>query len=315
LSVSRGTEDIATYANVALIYNPFARGMTTKRGDRLEGATQLLSESGRRVYPVATRGPGTGGEIAREKVQSGADLILVAGGDGTVNEVMNGMVHTAVPLGVLPGGTANVLATELGIRGRMEKVARCVREWIPRRVSVGLLHASSGMISRYFLLMAGVGFDAHIVNSVHPGLKRQHGTLSYWMAGFGELGRRLEEFDVRVNGRSFRCSFALASRVRSYGGSVAIARHASLFSDDFGVVLLEGSNTFRYLKYLAGVLTNRLERMEGISFLRAERIEFSGPADQRVHVQVDGEAAGYLPASVEIVPDALTLLTPAPFAG
>jgi diacylglycerol kinase (ATP) len=263
---------------------------------------------------VATHGPGTAGEIARTSVCGGADLILVAGGDGTINEALNGMIHSDVPMGILPGGTANVLAVELGIGFHIEKATRQLADWIPRRMPAGLLHASGG-ISRCFVSMAGIGFDAHIVSNVHPGLKRQHGKLSYWIAGFRELGRTLDEFDARIDGRSLRCSFVLASRVRNYGGTVEIARHASLLTDDFGVVVCEGSNPFRYLKYLAGVFSRTLNRMTGISFLRAENLELSNLDDRPVYIQVDGELVGRLPASVSIVPDALTLLVPPQFVG
>lgn len=264
---------------------------------------------------MPTRGPGTAGGIAQQSIRDGADLILVAGGDGTVNEALNGIVPASVPLGIIPTGTANVLACELGLRGGMARVARQVSEWVPRRVSVGLLRTGSGAISRYFLLMAGIGFDAHIVYSLDPALKKQHGKLSYWITGLREMGRKLEQFEVRAGDRSYSCSFALASRVRNYGGTFEIARQASILRDDFALVLLAGANSLRYLQYLAGVVTGKLEGMKGISTLHARSIEVYGPAHQRVYVQVDGEAAGRLPATIEIVPDALTLLVPPAFKG
>ncbi len=278
---------------------------------RVERAVAALREAGHKLTATATRGSGSAAGIARDCIREGADLILVAGGDGAINEVLNGMIHEAVPLGILPAGTGNVLATELGLRGPMEDIARRVGEWIPTRLCAGLLTSDIGPVHRYFLMMAGVGFDARIVTRLDPGLKRSHGKLSYWITGSRELGRKLDEFEVRLNEKTSRVTFALASRVRNYGGSVNITRHAGLLRDDFGLALFEGQDTFRYLKYLAGALLNRLAPMSGVSILHVKSAEFHPCGEVPVYVEVDGELAGQLPARIEIVPDALTLLTPA----
>jgi diacylglycerol kinase (ATP) len=315
LGHSRGRAPIATYRQGFLVYNPSARGLEGQSVKRIDRALAALHSAGHCVSAVQTQGRGTASGIARECVRGGADLILVAGGDGTINEVANGMIHEAVPLGILPAGTGNVLATELGLRGRLDQVARQVGDWVPWRIGAGLLIADGGAVHRHFLMMAGVGFDAPIIRRVDPALKKNYGTLSYWIAGLGELNRELDEFEVWLDGASRRCTFALASRVRNYGGTVEIARHAGLLREDFGVVLLEGRNTFLYLEYLAGVLADRLGAMSGASVLHAKRIEFRPGGGAPVYVQVDGELAGQLPAKVEIVPDALTLLAPPGFLG
>jgi diacylglycerol kinase family enzyme len=162
-------------------------------------------------------------------------------------------------------------------------------------------------------MMAGVGLDAHIVYNLDLNLKAAWGKLAYWYAGFGNIGRKLASFDVRVDGRTLRSSFALASRVRNYGGDLEIARNASLLDNEFEMVLFEGENASGYLKYLAGVLLRRAEGMQGVSVLRVRSAEFLAPADSRVYVQVDGEYAGRLPARVEIVDSSLTLLVPPEF--
>jgi diacylglycerol kinase (ATP) len=124
------------------------------------------------------------------------------------------------------------------------------------------------------------------------------------------MGRRLEEFSVTIDDRSYRCSFALVSKVRNYGGDLEIARNTSLFDDQFEVVLFQGQNSVRYVQYFLGVLLNRLQGMEGVSILRARKLHLSPVRDTRVHMQVDGEYAGHLPGSVEVVKDAITLLLP-----
>lgn len=241
----------------------------------------------------------------------GADLVLAAGGDGTINEVVEGMVNSTVPLGILPAGTANVLAAELGIGLDMMAAAERVPACIPQRISVGrLFHTNGGLQSRYFLLMAGVGFDAQIVYNISASLKTKLGKGAYWIGGLSQLGRKLEEFQVEVEDRVVTCSFALISKVRNYGGNFQIARNTSLLDDHFEVVLFEGRNSVRYLKYLAGIAARRVSGMAGVSVVRSQKVLLSASPETRVYIQVDGEYAGRLPAKVEIVSDALTLLVP-----
>src|SRR5207248_1624497 len=108
-------------------------------------------------------------------------------------------------------------------------------------------------------------------------------------------------------------SFALITKVRNYGGDLQIARRVNMLDDQFEVVLFAGARATRYLKYLSGVAANRLAGMSGVTILRAREAVFSAASDDRVHIQIDGEYAGRLPGKVEIVPDALTLLTPASY--
>ncbi len=306
--------EIAGYRDVTLIYNPCAGALRWRRRSRVRAAVAVLEAHGYRVTVRPTTGPGTAGTLARERLEAGSDLILALGGDGTLNEVANGMVGSAVPLGMLPAGTANVLAREVGLGANALEAARRIPECVPQRVAVGRLRTDGGARSRHFLLMAGVGFDGHIVYHLHLGLKSKLGQLAYWVGSLRQVFRRPEEFDVRIGERRFRCSFALASRVRNYAGYLEIARHASILGSDFAVVLFEGRSTFRYYaRYLPAVLAGSLPQVKGITVLRAGKLTFSAAGDQPIHVQVDGEYAGRLPASVEVVPEALTLLVPPEF--
>lgn len=278
-------------------------------------AVGLLEAQGYRVTAVPTTGPGTAGVLAREGIEAGSDLILALGGDGTLNEAANGMVGASVPLGVLPAGTANVLARELGLGCNALRAARRIPECVPQRVAVGLLRMDGGARSRYFLLMAGVGFDGHIVYHLNLDLKSKLGQIAYWAGSLRQMVRRPEEFEVQIGDRRMRCSFALASRTRNYAGHLEIARHASLASNDLAVVLFEGRSTFRYYtKYLPAVLSGRLPRTSGVTVVRATHLTCTASEETPVYVQVDGEYAGRLPATVEVVPDALTLLAPPEFA-
>jgi diacylglycerol kinase (ATP) len=278
----------------------------------------LLDARGITVDSIATSGPGHAGEIARCAVDRGADLILVAGGDGTINEAVNGMAHSGVPLGILPAGTANVLASELGVGKTMERAAASLASCTPERVALGLLAnaatSSNGMDQgRHFLLMAGAGLDADIVFGLNSRMKEPLGKGAYWIGGFSKIGRRIPEFTVRAEGREYRASFALASRVRNYGGDLEIAPTISLLDDEFELVLFEGESSLGFLKYMLAVVVHQQQTMPGITILRTRQVEFSASGDLPIHVQVDGEYSGLAPARVEIVPNALTLLVPPGF--
>jgi len=289
----------------------------------VERAHKTLVHQGHNVTMCPTTGPFSAGEIAREQIARGADLIVVAGGDGTINEAAEGMIGSPVPLGILPFGTANVLAMELSLGHDPVRSARRIGELRPLRISVGRLTcegvgqsarlpangAGRTAAPRHFLLMAGIGLDAYIVHRVDARLKARAGKMAYWVAGWSLVGRRLAQFDVEIEGAPRRCSFALFSRVRNYGGDFEIAKSVRLTDDTFEAVLFEGETTTPYVKYFAGMALNRIRGLRGVEVTRTDRVRLeqrNGP----VFVQVDGELAGTLPAEIRIVPDALTLLVP-----
>ena len=224
------------------------------------------------------------------------------------------MAHSAIPLAILPAGTANVLATEMKLGLNIERAAARLAECRPRRVSLGHVTCDGGRVARHFLLMAGAGFDAHIVYHLHGPLKARAGKLAYWAAAWSQVGRELPQIRVEAAGRRYDCSFALLSKVRNYGGDFEIAREATLFDDEFELALFEGRSTARYLKYLFGIALRRLEKTKGVTQFRAAHVTLTCTEDPRVYVQIDGEYAGRLPAEIKIVPDALTLLVPPEYA-
>jgi diacylglycerol kinase family enzyme len=263
-----------------------------------------LARGGLAPRLLPTTQPGHAADLAREAIAGGADLVIVLGGDGTVNEAIQGLANSSVPLAVLPGGTANVLAMETGLGSRPERAAARLAECHPVPVALGRVTQPGG--SRYFLLMCGVGFDATVVYDVHAGLKAALGKLAYWLAGMAQARRRVVPLEVRLEGQIRSCGFALISRVRNYGGDLEIARGASLLRDDFEVVLFEGSNPLRYAWYMLGVATRRVQGMQGVHTYRSRSVEILS----RAPAQVDGEFIGRGSLCVEVVPGALTLLLP-----
>jgi len=231
------------------------------------------------------------------------------GGDGTLNEVLNGIVGSPVRLGFIPGGTANVFACETGISRNPIRAAEAILRYSPVRVAAGKV-SPAGAPPRHFLLMAGAGLDRAVIDKVDHGIKKSHGKVAYWLAGLSMFGARLPQMIVRVNGHSTRTGFVLVARVRNYGGDLAIAAGASLARPDFEVVTFKGKTTLPYFLYLTGALFGAVESLPGVYVTGTEVIALQGPAGQSIGMQIDGEAYGQLPATLEIVPDAVTLLVP-----
>ena len=300
----------SSYRHAVIIYNPFA-GRLTRAARTLERSIEILARQGTKALLVPTTGPNTAAVLAKRHIEQGADLILAAGGDGTINEIVNGMANSSIPLGILPGGTANVLAHEIGMNSSVERAAAALPKLAPRRITLGLL--SGPDFKRYFLSMAGVGLDAQIVYNLNLDLKAAAGKLAYYAAGLRQVFRPLPQFDVQLLGHRHRCGFALVSRVRNYGGDLEIARGASLLRSDFEVVLFEGKTSVGYMRYLAGVAVGRLHRLRGCTVVRATSLTCESPTDPAVYSQIDGELACRLPVTLQAVPEALTLLVPSQF--
>ena len=303
---------IGNYQKPVLIYNPTAGKL--KRNDQriLQRTIEALSAAGLTVTPVATTGAGTAAGLARTSIERGADLIIALGGDGTINEVANGVIGTRVPLALLPGGTANCLGIETGMGTNPVLAAAKLMDCVARRIAVGRVTCRGA--DRYFLSMVGVGLDAQIVSDVNPKIKKATGKFAYWVAGFKQMAGPLTPFEATVDGMTQPCGFALASRLRNYGGDLEIATSASLLSNRFETLLFEGTNPLRYIAYMMGVVVRQHKKLPGVGVQAAQVVEFNPMSTQVVYVQADGELVGVLPARVEIVEDALTLLTPAKMA-
>jgi YegS/Rv2252/BmrU family lipid kinase len=281
---------------------------------RLDRAVKILRDAGRSVELFATPGPNRAGELACAAVDAGCDLILASGGDGTINEAVNGIAGSSATFGVLPGGTANVLANEIGLATRPDHAAKQLLYATPVRIALGALERP-GLPRRCFVLMAGVGLDARIVYNVDPDLKNRLGKLAYWHGGFSQFGRPIPLFRASLNGAEYCASFVLITRVRNYGGDFEIARQVRLTDNDFEVVLFRNNRFPDFIRFLGGVIANRLAGTDGVVIARATHVAVAMQNDERVHIQTDGESMGLLPATIRIVPDALTLLIPRRYAG
>jgi diacylglycerol kinase family enzyme len=276
-----------------------------------ERALDVLRQKWPDVHTAATTGPETAGRIVSGCIDQGAGLILVAGGDGTINEALAGAAGADVPFGILPFGTANVLSNELRMGNNPVRAAELLKQCTPIPISLGRMVTESE--ARLFICMAGAGLDARIVRIVSPKVKSVMGKYAYWLYAFEQVGRRLHQFRVRVNGREYVTSFALISRVRNYGGDIEIARRANLLEDRFAIVLCEGLSSSRYLKYFAGVVFNALDKMSGVHVLESTNVEVEAIEGCKLDRQLDGEHVGFGAARYEIVENSIRLLIPPPY--
>jgi diacylglycerol kinase (ATP) len=283
------------------IYNPASR----KAPDRtvLNEVKSILGGCGYDLDLWSTEYPLHATHLARKAVAANPHLIIVCGGDGTINEVIGGMALSRIPLAIVPSGTGNVLADELKLPQSVLPAAAEIARSKPVRIALG----KAG--NRFFILMAGVGVDASIIYDLDTRLKQRLGEVAFWFEGFRHwFKHRFVPLTVEVNGRSYECTFAIIARSAAYGGRLKIASRAHLLQDGLDVCMFSGTSRLRYLHYVLAVLSGTHLRLPGVIYVHGTEVYVV--SDHRIKVQVDGELAGELPMRFEIVPDALTLLVP-----
>ena len=308
LSPGVGHPSAVQFSKAALIYNPAARRLRWRPARRLGAVLERLRSFGLTVEAHGTVGSSHATGLVRSALQRGCDLIVACGGDGTVNEVVGGMAGSRVPMMVIPAGTANVLANEIGLPLDWVEAAGLLRTGRIRRIALGRVG------SRPFVLMAGIGVDAAVVGSVHGGLKACLGQGAFWIASVRQLlSYPFTPFEVRAEGESRQATFAVIARAKNYGGGFQIAGQADLFSEDFQVCLFQSRDRWRFPRYFWNVLRRRHHRLPDVLQFHARSVLVKG--SRGIGVQIDGELIGCLPQSVTLQPDALSLLIPAPGEG
>ena len=300
---SRSPTEMPRFSRAGLIFNPTARRMQGRHGRTLDRVLASLKAGGMEVLVKPTVAPGDATRLAREAVAARCEVLVACGGDGTVNEVVGGLVGSDVPLLVIPGGTSNVLARELGLPRDLLASAEIIRKGAIRRISLG----RAG--ERRFVLMAGIGVDAGIVAASSSRLKRYLGEGAFWLAGFQQLVRyHFSPFDVVVDGKTHRATFALISKAKNYGGPFQLTPHANLFSNQFAICLFQSEVRWRYLYYLSQVALEKHSSLPDVLMLKGRTIEAKGSA--KVQVQVDGELLGSLPQTISLQDNAISLIVP-----
>ena len=268
------------------------------------------------VETAATAARGDALRLARAARH--ARKIAVAGGDGTINEAINGMAGGNARLALIPLGTANVLAAELGLPADAAALARIAAGDTVRAIHLGQAEIGGGAAQgavRRFSMMAGVGFDAHVVAHVPPGLKRAAGKLAYGWQTFVEwLRLSPRRYRVIADGVSYDCASAILAKGRFYAGRYVAAPGASLDRASFELVLFERGGRFAVLRYASALALGRLHKAKGVRILRARDIAIAGDAAvagaEPVHA--DGDVIGTLPVRFTIAPERLNVLVASP---
>jgi YegS/Rv2252/BmrU family lipid kinase len=293
---------------VSFIYNPTAGALRHRAGEVSRFAA-ALSERGLHVAPCATAAGGDATRLARRAVEQGAAMLIVGGGDGTINEAAQALVGSETALAVWPCGTANVLAKDLGLPRRTAELADLIATGPTRTISVGRACKPETDWQRYFLLMAGIGLDAAIVQGVDLELKRRFGIGAYWAASLDYLVRwPLTPFSLAVNGQRYEATFAAIANAPSYGGGFRLAPRARLEEDKLDVCLFNSRRRLDYLNYALLGLTGRHTR--NVKVVYQETQEVLANSNPEALVQLDGDLAGSLPMRFESVPHALRVVAP-----
>ena len=309
---------------VALIFNPASGQHSPWRRKAIDEALAVLRGAGVDAEALETTAPGRAGALALDAVQRGCDTILACGGDGTVHEILQCLVGTPTVLGVVPMGTANALAANLGMGSSPARAIRKLLGAASVRVSVGLIsyHDGEGATrSRYFTVAAGVGADALFISQLDGALKRRFGYALYLWEGLRVMATHtfpLFEAAFVERGshqpRVAAVSQLLAVRIRDFGGLLHhLAPGATLHKDGLRLVAFKTRSRLSYLRFLLAVVFGRQTFTRQIELLDAISVEcypLNG-SSAAVFVEADGEFLGGLPVKIEIVPQALNLLIPA----
>jgi len=302
-----------------LIYNPTSGRRRNRRFAEIERAVRILKEAGITTELAPTYAPNSATQIARRATQDRRGMVIACGGDGTINEVVNGLAGTQTPMALLPAGTANILAKELRIPWDIPHAARLIPNADVRRIALGLAVPLNGNHSeampiegRYFLSVGGAGPDGAIVNGVHAGLKKRAGIIAYWWEGLRQLlSYNFAEMRIDSHGQERRATIVVVGRTKHYGGPFKITTGADLFEDSFEILTYSKRSRIAYALCLPALWMGQLRKREGIEAWKAQHSTCEPAGAHPVYAQVDGEPVGALPLSFRIVPDALSLLTPA----
>jgi diacylglycerol kinase (ATP) len=303
-----------------MLYNPLSGRRHGRRVNDVESARAVLRAGGVEATSAATAGPGDAAEQVKQALRDGCDTVFACGGDGTVHDVVQGLVGSDVALSVIPLGTANSLANDLGLPLSPMGSAQAALNAKPRRIAVGRVayqDFQGGKNARYFTVTAGVGVDAHLFYKLNPMAKRHLGMAAYYAKATRLwLTHKMEEFVIEMEGepsRSAEVSQLLAVRIRHFGGVLReLAPGASLDRDDLRLVLFHTRNRAAYLGYVLRGLLGANWQIPGIELVHAERVNCRSRVESsRIFVEADGELLGTLPAEISVVTDALTILVPA----
>ncbi len=298
---------------VLIVFNPKAG---RRRLGKLRRTIAAMRLTGAEVELLATGARGDAERLAREACGgvngfAALDLLAIAGGDGTINEAVNGLMSvsgagatSALPLCIVPLGTANVLAREIGQGFSPAVAAMTALNGEQRQVYLGEANG------RCFTIMAGAGFDAHVVANVSTALKQRVGKLAYVWEAFRQLflfpyGR----YRVTVDGKTYDAASVVVAKGRLYAGPYVAAPEARLDSPEFQVCLFLRGGRWNAIRYAVALTLGLLPRLKDYRIVSGREVRIEGPAGDPV--QGDGDIIAHLPVEIRLAPVSLSLMAPA----
>lgn len=285
---------------IRVLYNPVAGPNAVRRISRIR---ELLAAQVAPFDEKATAGPGDAVLLAREAAHEGIPTVLAVGGDGTINEVANGLAGSRTRLAVVPHGTGNVFAAEVGLPDSVEGCLALLRDG--ETVEVRLARAGS----RHFLLLASAGFDAEVVEGMDYRQKNALGIAAYVLAGARHLVREQPTLWMEFPGRErVEAQAVLVCRGSRYGGGVTLAPGASLLGDRLHVIALTGTGRWPIVRFAVDAMRGRSQRSPKV--FRRETESLLVRCRLPSAAQVDGDYLGPLPVRIEMTDVALRVVVP-----
>jgi len=283
-----------------IIYNPVAGYLP---GRRLSRVCQSLSWPGVQETIRETAYRGDAEAFAAAASSRDFDVVVAAGGDGTINEVVNGLAGSPLPLAIIPLGTANVLAAEIDLPCGSSAIARTIAAGETRSVYPGIANG------RRFLMMAGLGFDAHVVANVNRTVKQATGKLAYVLqTAISAFTFPSPTYQVTIDGTRHEAASVVIANGHRYGGRYTCAPEARIEAPEFHICLFKNSGPASVARYSAALMLGRLHRLSDIEIVRGSQVTVEGPGGESV--QCDGDIATALPLSAVIGVDTLNLVMP-----
>lgn len=291
------------FRRAAIIFNP-ASGRPRERQTAVEVMVRRLELSGLEAVALPTALPNHATALARQAIAEGCDLIIAHGGDGTMNEVLQAMVGTEATLAFWPGGTANVLATEIQFPVTLEGVAQRILRGQVERVTVGKAN------ERYFLLMAGIGLDAAVTIGVDPELKKRFGKAAFAISALKVAYEwNLAPFRVHLpGGEEIIAQYVVAGNAHSYGGGFQVTPRADLKDEYLDLCIFTSAKRIDYVIYATAALVGAHRELDGVIYRKVKRCRITEASDVCDLVQLDGEVAGRLPLDLEAIAQGVKLL-------
>jgi len=282
---------------LCIILNPAAKGDQARR--TLDQMVKLVPEA--KIF--LTERVGHGELLAKEAAEQGYRTIVAAGGDGTVNEVLNGLDPEKCTLGVLPVGTMNVLAMELGIPSRLDKALEIIRAGKRKKLDLGMAN------ERRFIQLAGVGLDAETVRRTHPDAKRAWGPWSYLLTAAQLMVAPAPVLRVEVEGRGgIKGAMVLIGNGRHYGGPFQFFPKADMADGLLDVCVFPKSGPLDLLWYLQAVLLGGPDSLPEVTYLQVPGLKVA--SDDRIALEVDGEYCGETPVDFRLIHHGIEVLVP-----